>query len=122
MTFKSLFKSFILIYSLPAAWAADTATNASIVMNFLPLVAIIIFFYFIIIRPQQQEQSELKNVQDSVKEKQEVITMSGVLGKILQVKEDWVQLETASNTLFWIKRNQIQKVLPNGTIKHLDKK
>ncbi len=122
MTFKTLLKLLIVIASLPSALAAETTTNASFIVNILPLAAIVIFFYFIILRPQQQEQTELKNVQDTIKEKQEVLTMSGVLGQVAKVKEDWIQLETASDTHFWIKRSQIQKVLPNGTIKHLDKK
>lgn len=122
MTLSNYLRPLLLMISLPNAWAADTATNQSFIINILPLVAIVVFFYFIIIRPQQQEQSELKNIQDTIKDKQEVITMSGVLGQVIKVKEDWVQLQTDTNTHFWIKRSQIQKVLPNGTIKHLEKK
>lgn len=121
MTFKSFFRSLIFITCLPNALAANTTSSQSLIVNILPLAAIIVFFYFIIIRPQQQEQNELKNVQNTIKDKQEIITMSGMLGQIIKVKEDWVQLKTSNETFFWVKRSQIQKVLPNGTIKHLEK-
>lgn len=122
MTLSPYIRPLLFLISLPNAWAANTASNQSFILNILPLAAIVVFFYFIIIRPQQQEQTELKNIQNAIKDKQEVITMSGVLGQIVKVKDDWVQLQASTDTHFWIKRNQIQKVLPNGTIKHLEKK
>ena len=122
MNITSFFRIIILLLSLPTAWAADTPSNASFIVNILPLLAIVVFFYFIIIRPQQQEQNELKNIQDGLKTKQEILTMSGILGEITMTKDDWVQMKTVSDTCFWIKRSQIQKVLPNGTIKHLESK
>ncbi len=122
MTLSPYIRPLLFLISLPNAWAANAATSQSFILNILPLAAIVVFFYFIIIRPQQQEQTELNNIQSSIKDKQEIITMSGVLGQIIKVKDDWVQLQTSTDTYFWIKRNQIQKVLPNGTIKHLEKK
>ena len=122
MTLSPYIRPLLFLISLPNAWAANAATSQSFILNILPLAAIVVFFYFIIIRPQQQEQTELNNIQSSIKDKQEIITMSGVLGQIIKVKDDWVQLQTSTDTYFWINRNQIQKVLPNGTIKHLEKK
>lgn len=114
-----LIKALILITTLPSALAADAGINGSLATNLLPLAAIIIFFYFIVIRPQQQEQTELKSLQDQLKAQQEIVTTFGILGQIKKMKDDWIQIQTSENTLFWIKRNQVQKILPNGTMKHL---
>jgi len=122
MKFNLMSKAIIFTTCLPSAFAADASQTTSLIANLLPLVAIVIFFYFIVIRPQQQEQTELKNIQANLKENQEILTASGFIGQIKKISEDWVQLETAPNTLMWIKRSQIQKVLPNGTMKHITKK
>lgn len=111
----------LVFFSLPSALAADGQSTQALLTNFLPLALVALFFYFIVIRPQQQEQQSINEVQKSVQPKQEVLTQFGVCGIVERIKEDWIEIALNAENRIWIQRNQILKILPNGTLKHLNK-
>ncbi len=63
------------------------------IMQFLPLLLIIVVFYFFMIRPQQNKQKELDRMRSELKKGDSVVTTSGLIAKIAEVKEDRVILE-----------------------------
>ncbi|MDO5615852.1 MAG: preprotein translocase subunit YajC [Cruoricaptor ignavus] len=58
-----------------------------------------IFMYFVMIRPQMTRQKKEKNFQESLKVGQRVVTTSGLHGKVFQVQEDGIVIETLSGKL-----------------------
>ncbi|MDO5300896.1 MAG: preprotein translocase subunit YajC [Tissierellia bacterium] len=60
----------------------------------LPLVAMIAVFYFGIIRPNKKKEKAAEDMRDNLKVGDEIITIGGMTGKIIQVKEDVVVFET----------------------------
>ena len=60
-----------------------------------PMVFMFLIFYFILIRPQQKKQQEQQKMVDSLKEGDEVVTLSGIHGTIRKVAADFVMLEIA---------------------------
>jgi len=71
--------------------------NAGIV-NFIPLLAIFGIFYFLIIKPQQKKQKEHEAMIASLKKNDEVVTLGGIHGTIIQVKDKTVNLRVDENT------------------------
>jgi len=65
----------------------------------LMMVAMIAGFYFLMIRPQMRKQKQEKGFQDSLKVGQRVVTTSGLHGRIAQVQEDGIVIETLSGKL-----------------------
>jgi len=66
----------------------------------LVLFAVFIaFMYFVMIRPQMRKQKQEKNFQESLKVGSRVVTTSGLHGRIAQVQEDGVIIETLSGKL-----------------------
>ena len=63
----------------------------SLIMTFLPFILI---FYFLILRPQRKQQKELRNMLDQLQVGDKVVTVGGVIGKIVKIKEDDVVIET----------------------------
>lgn len=59
----------------------------------------IAFMYFVMIRPQMKRQKQEKNFQDSLKVGSRVVTTSGMHGRIAQIQDDGVVLETLSGKL-----------------------
>lgn len=55
--------------------------------------------YFLMIRPQMRKQKQEKNFQESLKVGQRVVTTSGLHGRISQIQEDGVVIETLSGKL-----------------------
>ena len=79
--------------------------------------AILIFFYFLFIRPQQKRTKEHKNLVDSLKRGAEIVTNGGLLGKVLEIDDNFVQVEIADNVVINIQRQAISNLMPKGTIK-----
>ena len=63
--------------------------------NILMIVALIAIFYFFMIRPQQKRQKEEKNFRDSLQKGQQIVTIGGIHGKVVEVKETTVVIEVA---------------------------
>jgi len=61
--------------------------------QFGPLILIFAIFYFLIIRPQQKREKDRKNMLSSLKEGEDIITIGGIYGRILNIKEDVITLE-----------------------------
>ena len=71
--------------------------NAGIA-NFIPLLVIFGIFYFLIIKPQQKKQKEHQGMLANLKKNDEVVTIGGIHGTILQVKDKTVNLRIDENT------------------------
>ena len=78
-------------------------------MQFLPLVLIIVVFYFFIIRPQMKRQKELKNFRESLKKGDKVVTTGGIMGKVNDVKDDFLLIEIADNVRVKVAKNAVVK-------------
>ena len=76
-------------------------------MSFLPFILIIVVFYFFMIRPQMKKQKELRKFRDSLKKGDKVITTGGIYGKVAEVKEAYVVVEIAKDTLVKIDKSAI---------------
>ncbi|SDK62183.1 preprotein translocase subunit YajC [Catalinimonas alkaloidigena] len=55
--------------------------------------AIFVVFYFFMIRPQQKKQKDQRTFSDSLKKGDEVVTIGGMHGRIMEVDKDTVTLE-----------------------------
>ncbi len=58
-----------------------------------------VFMYFVMLRPQMRKQKQEQNFQGSLKVGQRVVTTSGLHGRIAQVQEDGIVIETLSGKL-----------------------
>jgi preprotein translocase subunit YajC len=58
------------------------------IMNFLPLILIVVVFYFFMMRPQLKKQKEQKKYIENLKNGDKILTIGGIYGKIVEVKED----------------------------------
>ena len=68
-------------------------------MNFLPYVAMIAVFYFLMIRPQQQRAKKEREFESSLKAGDKIITKSGIHGKISELSDTTIVIETMSGKL-----------------------
>jgi len=87
---------------------ADSQAGSPMV-TLLMMLGLFVFFYFIAIRPQQKQQAQHKTFVESLKEKDEVVTHAGIIGKIVQLNDDVVRLEVDKNTRIRVLRDQISR-------------
>lgn len=60
----------------------------------IQLVLIVAIFYFLLIMPQRREQKRHREMLAALKPGDEVVTMGGLIGDIVTLKEDRVVLKT----------------------------
>ena len=68
-------------------------------MTFLPYVAMIAVFYFLMIRPQQQRAKKERAFETGLKVGDKIITKSGIHGKISELADATIVIETMSGKL-----------------------
>ncbi len=103
------------------AQAAPAAEQPGIEGLLFPL-AILVFFYFLFIRPQSKRNKEQKAMLAALSKGTEVVTSGGVLGKVIEVDDNFVKLEICDNTFVQVQRHAISTMMPKGTYKAVNKK
>jgi preprotein translocase subunit YajC len=73
----------------------------------IPLIFMFALFYFLLIRPQKKKALEHKALLESIKRGDNVITASGVHGKVFAVENDCVLLDVANNVNIKINKSYI---------------
>jgi preprotein translocase subunit YajC len=58
-----------------------------------------VVFYFVLIRPQQKKAKEHQNLMQSIKPGDKVVTSSGIIGKVLTVREKTVTIRSEDTKL-----------------------
>jgi len=61
---------------------------------FLPMILIIVVFYFFMIRPQVKKQKDQKKYVEELKKGDKVITTAGMHGRIADINDKTVLIET----------------------------
>jgi preprotein translocase subunit YajC len=105
-----------------SAFAQTANTAPDPLMSFLPLILMFVVLYFLMIRPQMKRAKEHKLLVEGLQKNDEVITSSGLVGKITNVDTSYVTIEIGadeSKIITLIQRQSIQTLLPKGTIKSL---
>lgn len=95
-----------LLVSTAHAQAAPGAQPSAFEM-FVPFIFIFVIFYFLIIRPQGKRQKEHLKFLNELKRGDEVVTSSGILGRIEGITEQYVTLEIADGVKVKMLRSQI---------------
>ena len=86
---------------------AQAAQRPSTLVSFMPIVLIFVVFYFLIIKPQKKKQLEHQKMIESLKKNDEVITIGGIHGTVLNVKDKSIVLRIAENVKIEIQKNAI---------------
>lgn len=110
----SFFISDALAEAAPAAGGQPDP-----IMSFLPLIIIFVIFYFLLIRPQSKRAKEHKNMVASLGKGDEVVTNGGLLGKIVELDDNFISIEVADGVQVRVQRQSVSSLMPKGTIKSL---
>jgi preprotein translocase subunit YajC len=103
------------------AEAAPAAQGPGLEGLLLPL-GLLAFAYILFIRPQTKRSKEHKKMLEVLTKGTEVVTTGGILGKVVSLDENFVQLEVADNSVIQVQRHAIGNVMPKGTYKTQTKK
>ena len=108
-----MFASEAFAQTAPAA-DAGAGGPQDLLLQFLPLVALMVLFYFLLIRPQQRRVKQHRAMIEAVKRGDTVVLSSGIVGKVTRVDEAEVQVEIAPNTTVKVVKGMIGDVRTRG--------
>lgn len=94
-----------------ATTAAGQPPQPSLLSMALPFIVMIAVMYFLMIRPQQKKMKDHQAMVSSLKDGDDVVTSSGILGKITGMNEKVVTLEVANNVKIKILKSQVNQVV-----------
>lgn len=76
-------------------------------LSFLPLILIIVVFYLFFIRPQMKRSKDQRKFREALEKNQKVVTVGGIHGKILEVKDTYVILEVEGQNKLKVEKSAI---------------
>ena len=86
---------------------AQAAQRPPMATHLVFIGLIFLIFYLLIIKPQKQKQLQHQKMMQSLKKNDEVITIGGIYGTIINVKDKSVVLRIADNIKLEVQRSAI---------------
>ena len=65
--------------------------------SFLPLILMVVFFYLLIMLPERKRKKKFNEMVAAMEKGDEIITIGGIEGKIVQLKDTTVVIETGKS-------------------------
>jgi preprotein translocase subunit YajC len=106
-----------LLIPVAHAQAAPAASQGGGLLTLWPFVVLMIVFYLMLIRPQTKRQKEQRDMLAKLQKGDEVLTSSGIAGKVDEIGESFITLEIADGVRVKFQRGAINIVLPRGSLK-----
>ena len=72
------------------------------------LLLIFVIMWFFMIRPQRKQQKELQKFRDSLKKGDKVVTIGGIYGTVVELKDKSVLIEVDKDVKIRVDRNALQ--------------
>ena len=74
-----------------------TAGTVDMMSMMLPMVLMLVVFYFMLIRPENKRKKEAEEMRSNVKTGDVIVTIGGVTGTVVDVKEKKFVIETGAD-------------------------
>lgn len=60
-------------------------------------ILLLVIFYFLLIAPQRKKEKKIREMRESLKVGDEIVSIGGVIGKITTIKEDVLIVEVGAD-------------------------
>ena len=74
-----------------------TAAQGGGMTSIIMIVAMIAVFYFLMIRPENKRKKEAEQMRSAVKTGDEIVTIGGIIGTVVSVKDEKIVMETSAD-------------------------
>ena len=102
------------IYLLDAPAATNNNMSSYLTLGMIAVFAVL--FWLLIMRPQKKQEKEAAQMRDSIKAGDEVITIGGIIGRVVIVRDDKIMIETGNDkTKLTILKSSVKSVEPETT-------
>ena len=100
------------MFATPAyAQAAGGGGAAGGLVSLVPILLIFVIMYMLMIRPQQKKMKAHKAMVDALRRGDQVVTSGGLIGKVVKVSDNEVEVELAPNVKVRVGRGTSSQVI-----------
>ncbi len=96
----------LLTFLMPAATSAP-GQGPSMLMQILFFGLIFVVFYVFLILPQQRQQKKHKEMLESIKKGDKIITIGGIIGEVVRVKDDTMKVKIDKDVEIEIQKSAV---------------
>jgi len=75
--------------------------------SLLPFLLIIVVIYFFMIRPQSKKAKQAKLFKEEIKKGDKIVTIGGIIGKIIEVRENEFMIEVGEGVKLNIMKDAV---------------
>lgn len=101
-----------MLISPAYAQAAGAAAGPGLFESLMPLLLIFVVFYFLLIRPQQKKMKQHKEMLNTIRRGDKVVTGGGIIGTVTKVVSDGeLQVEIADGVKVRVDRSMVSGLL-----------
>ena len=106
---------FIIAFATTALADSGAQAGPPAIMQFVPFIFLFVVMYFLMIRPQQKRQKDHLAFLSQLKRGDDVVTASGIFGRVEGLNDQFVTLEVAPGVRIKILRSQVATSIANAT-------
>ncbi len=94
------------------AQSASSSAGGFSIGGLIPFILIFVIFYFLLIRPQQKRVKEHKNMVQSLKRGDVIVSAGGIIGKIIKATDgsDQITVEISKGVNVEIARQMVSEL------------
>ena len=85
----------------------------------VPFLGVFAVMYFLMIRPQQKKMKEQQSMLGALKHGDDILTTSGILGKVTGITDKVITVEVADNVRVKMLKSQVSQVV-KGSFKDIE--
>lgn len=101
-------EAILVTHEAPAP-ATGGSPGAALIGQLPLLAAIVAIFYFLVIRPQNQERKRHEQLIGSLKKDDDIVTQSGLYGRVTRVDGQRIEIEVAPKVRLWTEASSIKR-------------
>ncbi len=76
---------------------AEGGASGGSSMPLFMIIGMFVLMYFMVLRPQKKRQKEEQEMRDSIQIGDEIVTIGGIMGRVVTVKDDSIVIETGTD-------------------------
>lgn len=78
-------------------YALAAGNNGNMWPAIITVVGVVAILYFLIVRPQRKQEKEAAEMRSSIKAGDAVVTIGGIIGTVVVIRNDKMIIETGNN-------------------------
>ena len=93
-------------------YAAENAQQQpSVLASLLPLIILFVIFYFLVILPQQRQAKKHKEMVESLKKGDKIVTTGGIIGEVLRNEPDFLVVRISKDVEVRVDKSAVARKL-----------